>query len=398
MAVDGRQIPDSSFLTDKYDRRKILYHPEVIARLFKTGDTWPVMVNTGFTTYCNHSCVWCSSAYTTRVIPSLKTRDELLVPAWLWIKNMKILADKGTKSLIIAGQGEPLLHPKADEMLNAVADSGLKYMMFTNGERVTAKHYDSFFAAALSIRFSVDAATPEMHKRWHAADRSEGRGSSNFNRVVENIRGLVEEKKRRGATHPDIGVQMICSSLTEEDFDAFAVLFKEVGVDFVVYKALQRTSSAEDDTTISPLDLHESEEHRSQQARSMINQLAEIKEKYEDNSFQIHVKADQIEQAYVKEFNGAERYDRCRAHALVPMMEPDGNVYICVDHGGRPEFVIGNIYQNTIDEIWESDQRKKAIANIDLKTKCPAGCFLDETNVVLHQIENPDPSVHHLLV
>lgn len=387
----------SAFCQNKYDRRKLLYHPEAIAKLLKDGDCWPVTVNTGFTTYCNHSCTWCSTAYTTRLIPKEKSRDQLIVSPAVWIKNMKILAAGGTKGMIISGQGEPLLHPKATEMLDAVADTEIRYMMFSNGERLGPRHYDALFKSALAIRFSIDAATEELHTKYHAAENSNGRGSADFNKVVANLRELVEEKRRRGSVFPHLGAQMICSKLTESDFEGFAKLFKEVGIDYVVYKSLQRNES-NSGITLSSHDIHETEEDRRAQAAKMLKQLLDIKNRYESENFEVHVKADQIEHAYVKQFNGSERYKKCRAHPLTPMMEPDGKVYVCIDHGGNDEFVIGNIYDNDFDEIWASDRRQEVIQNIDLNKKCPAGCFLDEANVILDELAAPLPTHHHQLI
>ncbi|MBI2058265.1 MAG: radical SAM protein [Nitrospirae bacterium] len=387
----------TAFCLSRYDRRKIFYHPEAVASLVKTGDCWPVSVSTGFTTYCNHSCAWCSSAYTTRKTPSLKAKDELIIQPDVWIRNVKILAAGGTQGLTIAGQGEPLLHPSARTMLDAASDLGLRYMLFTNGEHLTDKFFPSLFAGAVAVRFSVDAASKSLHSRWHAAANSNGRGRADFDRVLRNIRHLVEEKRRRGSLYPHIGCQMICSPLTEEDFEGFAALFGEVGVDYVVFKSLQRNRSNEH-ITVSSMDLHSTEDAREEQAAAMVSRLLDIQSRYQTERFEVHVKVDQIRRAYVKQFNGAERYDRCRAHPLVPMMEPDGNVYLCIDHGGDPEFVIGNIYEDSMDKIWESKRRQDVARKIDLKRKCPAGCFLDETNVILHQITNPDPNLHHVLI
>ena len=229
------------FCRDRYDRRKVLYHPRAIAEILETGDTWPVTVNTGFTTYCNHSCAWCSSAYTTRRPVTTKRRDELVIDPDVWRRNVAILAERGTRGLIIAGQGEPLLHPDARGMLAFAAGRGLRYMLFTNGERMGAKYVDTLLAGAVAVRFSVDAATPEMHRRVPAAANAQGRGRADFGRVVENIRRLVAEKRRRGLALPDIGCQMICSSLTEPDFEGFARLFRDIGVDYVVYKRSSAT-------------------------------------------------------------------------------------------------------------------------------------------------------------
>lgn len=385
------------FCEDRYDRRKLFYHPRAVAELLETGDCWPVTVNTGFTTYCNHSCVWCSSAYTTRVTPTLKQRNELIIDPAVWIDNVRILAKGGTKGLIIAGQGEPLLHPAALEMLSAASQAGLGYMLFSNGERLTAKHYDALFAGALAVRFSVDAATPEMHARWHAAKNASGRGKADFAAVLQNIRALVAEKRRRGASRPHIGCQMICSKLTEPDFEAFAALFRDIGVDYVAYKSLQR-NDANAAISLSSLDLHADEAERQLQAEAMTRQLLAIKQRFQRADFAVHVKVDQIATAYVRKFNGAERYDRCRAHPLVPMIEPDGKVYLCIDHGGDSDFVIGNIYDDPIDRIWVSPRRQEVAARIDLKGKCPAGCFLDQSNVLLHRLAQPDPDVHHQLI
>ncbi|MBM3492356.1 MAG: hypothetical protein FJX68_18325 [Alphaproteobacteria bacterium] len=130
----------------------------------------------------------------------------------------------------------------------------------------------------------------------------------------------------------------------------------------------------------------------------MLRQLLAIKQRYQRANFAVHVKVDQIASAYVRQFNGALRYDRCRAHPLVPMIEPDGKVYLCIDHGGDADFVIGNIYDDSIDRIWTSERRRQVAERIDLLRKCPAGCFLDDSNLLLHRLAKPDPDLHHQLV
>ncbi len=382
---------------DRYDRRKVLYHPRALADLLEAGDTWPVTVNTGFTTYCNHSCVWCSSAYTTRIEPSLKTRNELIIQPDVWINTIRRLAKGGTKGLIIAGQGEPLLHPEGASMLDAVADTGMHFMLFTNGQRMHERYHDSFFKSAAAIRFSVDAATESLHAQWHAAENAQGRGRSNFGQVVENIGKLVLEKRRRGTDLPHLGCQMICSSLTRSDFEEFARFFRDLGVDYVVYKPLQ-SNTATRSLVVSALDLHGSQEERATYAKEMIAELLDIKARYQRPGFEVHVKMDQIAQAYVKKFNGAERYKKCRAHPLTPMIEPNGDVYVCIDHGGSSDMVIGNIYDDDFDRIWRSEQRQKVIDSIDLVNRCPAGCFLDQANVILDELDRPDPSLHTMLI
>ena len=310
-----------------YDRNKILLYPDKIDEIIKKGTTWPVTVNTGFTTYCNHSCVWCSSAYTTRVNPKEKGRDKLLINSNVWIENMKIVGKNGTKGLIIAGQGEPLLHPKANEMLDEISNTNLKYMIFSNGEKLNADIIKTILKSCIAIRFSVDAGTNEIHKKWHSAKNSNGRGNSNFNNVIENISNLVKYKKDKKVENMQIGCQMISSKLTEPDFEIFAKTFKDIGVDYIVYKSLQG-NIINKNISLSSFDLHSSIEDRKKFADQMIEKLSFIKNKYEDKKFRVYVKVDQIKSAYVKKHNGATNYSICRAHSLVPMIEPDGKVYM----------------------------------------------------------------------
>lgn len=383
--------------TDKYDRRKVLFHPRQVGALLETGDAWPITVNTGFTTYCNHSCIWCSSAYTTRIDPKLKGRDKLLIDADVWIDNIERLAKKGTKGLIIAGQGEPLLHPEAERMLSRASESGLSYMIYTNGERLGDRFHDSLLRSCLAIRFSVDAASSEMHEKYHAAKNLNGRGKANFERVLTNIKRLVAEKQRRGLETPTLGVQMICSELTEPEFEEFVKLFKSVGVDYVAFKALQ-ANGANRDLIASSFSMIEDERERVRHADQMVTKLMELKKEYETEGFDVFVKGAQIKSAYVSEYNASMNYQKCIAHPLTPMIEPDGKVYLCIDMGGNDDFVIGNIYEDNIETIWSSNRRKEVIKKIDLNNICPAGCFLDDTNKILTELLNPPIDVHSALI
>jgi cyclic pyranopterin phosphate synthase len=383
--------------SDKYDRKKVLYHTHTVSRLLSTGDAWPITVNTGFTTYCNHSCIWCSSAYTTRIDPKQKGRDKLLIDPKIWIDNMERLSKNGTKGLIIAGQGEPLLHPESESMLNRASELGLSYMVYTNGERLGTRFHDSLLSSCLSVRFSVDAASREMHEKYHAAKNLNGRGKANFELVLSNIENLVYEKRRRNLQTPTIGVQMICSELTEPEFEPFVRLFKGVGVDYIAFKALQ-ANDANRDLIASSFSMIDNERERELHAEKMIKKLWDLKELYSDDQFEIFVKGDQIKSAYVSQYNGALNYKMCIAHPLTPMIEPDGNVYLCIDMGGNDDFVIGNIYEDDIETIWRSKRRQQVIEKIDLHRVCPAGCFLDDTNKILTELLEPPTNVHPALI
>ena len=74
-------------------------------------------------------------------------------------------------------------------------------------------------------------------------------------------------------------------------------------------------------------------------------------------------------------------------------MDEDGSVELCGNLKGRG-FKLGNIYEQSLKEIWSSEHRKKIINKIDL-CKCPAGCKLDPLNKVLWDAFEPDENNLH---
>ena len=54
---------------------------------------------------------------------------------------------------------------------------------------------------------------------------------------------------------------------------------------------------------------------------------------------------------------------------------------------GNKKYAIGDLSKNTIEEIWESDQRKSALNNVDVNSfECPPLCRHDGTNRTLHEL------------
>ena len=80
-------------------------------------------------------------------------------------------------------------------------------------------------------------------------------------------------------------------------------------------------------------------------------------------------------------------------------IDSKGNVWPCVAHIGDGDFFFGNINEQSFDEIWEGEQRQKALKLLDdkdLSSICQSACRLDEINKYLNEIRHPGAHVNFI--
>lgn len=169
------------------------------------------------TDICNHNCPFCDGFYRSLTAAHLPwPRIERL------IEEMEEL---GVLSVVIAGdRGEPLLHPEIDRVLGRLADSPIRYGIYTNGVLIKPVLWPSLSRAAF-VRVSVDAATAPTHALMHGYPAFRG----DFDRVVDNVRRLGE---RQG----DVGVSFVLTAGNAHEIAAAADCFLAAGARFIEYK------------------------------------------------------------------------------------------------------------------------------------------------------------------
>jgi hypothetical protein len=61
------------------------------------------------------------------------------------------------------------------------------------------------------------------------------------------------------------------------------------------------------------------------------------------------------------------------------------------DSYGNPDYTIGNLFENTLDEIWRSEQRRDVLGRVNarqcFRTACPHNSRGHHHNRIFHQIE-----------
>jgi MoaA/NifB/PqqE/SkfB family radical SAM enzyme len=147
---------------------------------------------------CNTNCSHCW-VHT----PSVKHSKEFLDMSFPMDRFKKMIddaADLKVETLILQGDGEPLLHPNSLEMLRYARNKGLDVRFFTNGillnERIAREVVEM---GVKEIYCSFPAGTPETYKKINSMQKPE-----TYHTVVKNLKKIMEIKKELGKQDPRI--------------------------------------------------------------------------------------------------------------------------------------------------------------------------------------------------
>jgi radical SAM protein with 4Fe4S-binding SPASM domain len=168
---------------------------------------FPMMCVISFTYVCNAKCLNCP--YT-----NSKIRDDYKDRPYMQEDTFKIIADQCGKYgtwVRISGGGEPMLHPKAVELIEYAKKVGARIGLITNGSRFTEESSQRLLRANVDmIEFSVDAADEDTYTRV--------RNGLKWKPLIANVKRMVELRNQMKSQ-----TKIIASSINQEGVDIEAV-------------------------------------------------------------------------------------------------------------------------------------------------------------------------------
>lgn len=340
------------------DNHKLMYHPERVAEFKKKGDCFPVYVEIGLTNACNHKCIFCALDYL--------ENEGTFIDKEVLISNLKNMAENGVKSVMFAGEGEPLLHKDVCLFVKKAKEFGIDISITTNGVLFSEEKIKECLSDLSWIRFSIDAGTPESYSKIHRAPVSD------FDIIIKNLRNAVDFKEKNNL-NVTIGTQLLLISSNSEEAIILAEKLKEIGVDNLQIKPYSHHPKSLNDISVK---------------YDKSNQLKEELTKLNSDKFKIYFRSSTMER-----IQDGINYPECYGLPFFALIDSKGNVIPCNLYYGNPEFTYGNLYKNSFPEIWRSERRKQILQKLREKgvKECRVGCRLDPINRYLHRIKNPHP-------
>ncbi|MBS3074998.1 radical SAM protein [Candidatus Pacearchaeota archaeon] len=338
------------------DSHKLMYHPERVAEYKSKKDCYPIYIEIGLTNACNHKCVFCALDYLEN--GGIFFNKEVL------LLNLKLMAEKGVKSIMFAGEGEPLLHKDIGLFVQKAKEYGIDISITTNGILFDESKIEQCLPYLSWIRFSIDAGTPESYAKIH------GTNEEDFLKLMNNIQNAVEFKNNN-KLDVTIGAQFLMISHNLNEAKILAEKLKEIGTDNLQIKPYSHHPKSLNDFSVGI------EEQ---------NRIRDELKHFDSENFKILFRKSTIER-----INDGINYPECYGLPFFVLIDSKGNVIPCNLHYGTPEFIYGNLYEKNFQEIWESERRKMIIKKLKEKgvSECRKGCRLDSINRYLHRLKNP---------
>ena len=352
----------------KIDNHKLNYHPDRVSEWLAAGDVYPIYVEISPAGACNHRCTFCAVDYIGYEVVFLD-KDILKT-------RLEEMGKLGIRSVMFAGEGEPLLHKALPEIIRHTKASGIDVAITTNAVPLTMDWCNAALESVTWIKVSINAGTAKTYSQIHKTHEKD------FHKVLSNIEAaatLRDQNKWSCA----IGSQMV---LLPENLDEALVLaktMKSVGCDYLVIKPYSQHNSSI---------TREYQDFRYEENSQFKNDL----ESLNDDRFNVVFRSKTMNK--LSETN--HYYSKCYSTPnFWAYIMANGSVYGCSAYLLDEKFCYGNIIGNSFEEIWQGSKRRENIGfvknELDIKD-CRKNCRMDEVNRYLWDLKHPSEHVNFI--
>ena len=351
----------------RIDSHKLMFHVERVARWLRGGDVYPIYVEIATAGTCNHRCTYCALDY-------MDYRHRFLDTALLK-ERISEMARLGVKSVMYAGEGEPLLHKDIAGIINHTKHSGIDVAVTTNGVCFTEKLARKTLSSITWIKVSINAGTRETYARIHRTNPRD------FDIVIKNISDAVRVRAEQNLK-TTIGMQMVLLPENAGEAVLLARKAKEIGADYLVIKPYSQHH------------MSRTREYEGLKYSDYYNMNEELG-KLVDRDFKVIFRINTMK----KLDEGERSYKKCLALPFWSYIDAGGGLWGCSAYLGDERFLYGNIIENTFEEIWKGGRRKRVLEYVEKELdigECRKNCRMDEVNRYLWELKHPSLHVNFI--
>lgn len=333
---------------------KLIYHVKEVSDWLDGKNVAPIYVEIGPSNICNHHCLFCALDYmdkSKKVIMEKNTMFNLL-------ENM---ANFGVKSIMFAGEGEPMIYPHIIEATQKAKNFGLDIAITTNGVAFNPQKCSQILPHLSWIKFSIDAGDAEIYSKIH------GCKPQDFETLMNNLNFACQMRQKQNLSCT-IGAQMLMLEQSIQTVEKLTIQVRNLGLDYLVLK---------------PYSQHpKSINHLSFDRPKYDAMLIELTQKYSTENFKLiyrNLSAKEIEQDEIP-------YEQCYGVNFFALIEATGDIIPCNLFHDSDEFIYGNLYKQSFEEIWKGKQRQEILNKLQKRgcNSCRKGCRLHHVNKYLN--------------
>lgn len=332
---------------------KILYQTDFTKQVLNDEvPVYPHMIELWLTDRCNLNCYWCVEKETRKNSPGDWDLEVLK-------QRLTEFAAHGTKAVTLEGGGEPTLYPYLEELTTHIASLGMDMGLTTNGVVIPN---DNVLSKMKWVRLSLDAPNAEAFKQVKGVDK--------FDQVMSNVKEYGIRCKELG---PIFGISYVITPFSKDVEPLLQELVTYKGIDYIQIKSV-----TESDDYIP------------------VNEdTFGWTKKYNTDTMDVYI---------FDCFPGNDGVG-CITHPITSTVVNNGDILFCKRLKANPKYangatIIGNIYKNTVEEVYKGSKRKEFSDLVKDKEfcikECPS-CRLSKYNYVLWNMKEQKTSTSNFL-
>lgn len=321
----------------------------------------PIYVEISPVGACNHRCTFCAVDYIGYKSVFLDTQKIC--------NSLSVMGANGVRSVMYAGEGEPLLHKDIAQIVNHAKVSGIDNAFTTNGVHLSQKFLEQCGESISWIKVSFNAGDRETYSKIHRTQ------AKDYDRVVENLKRAVEWKKKTNSNLV-IGIQSLLLPENAHTMEELVLVSKQIGLDYVVIKPYSQHRFSE------------TEVYKDIDYRPYL-EMGQKLSVHNSDSFNVVFRLNTINNWLNQQEN---RYCKCMATpSMWGYIMADGSVYSCSAYLLDERFKLGNINDDDFSVIWTSERKMSNAAyvanELDI-AECRVNCRMDQVNRYLDIVIN----------
>ena len=337
------------------DGTKIAWHEDRLKQWANGERFAPITVDIALTRACNYGCHFCYAM--------LQENDRKTITKQIAYDFLEDCADIGVRGVSLVGDGESTISPVFVDTIQRGNELGLSMAVASNGLTLTRRRAEEVLPHLTYLRINFSAGDAKRYAEIMGVKEAW------FDRVCQNIREMVEIKKRNNLD-VTIGMQMVVMPEYEDQVVPLAKLGKELRPDYLV---LKHCSDDEEGALGVDYDGYE----------RFYDKLREA-ESYSDENYKCVVKWSKIEA------KGTRSYQRCYGAPFLIQMSGTGLVAPCsmMFNERYKKYHLGNICEQRFRDIIFSDDywevmNHLASPNFNAQVSCPTLCLQHKFNEAL---------------
>lgn len=337
------------------DGHKLLYHLEAVQKWQRGEDIVPIHVEISPTSLCNQRCRFCYRDFA--------GHKANMLSRGIFLSLMRSMAKVGVKSVLLAGDGEPMLNKATPEAIILGKRLRIDMALNTNGVLLNEDIARKVLPSLTWLRFSIMSCDPKHFTRIH------GVPAEQLRQAIENIKKCVKIKKDMKLP-VTLGIQQVLLSDNARDVYAEAKLAKSIGVDYYVLKPFSKHPKNIYDSND---DLHIKYKKELKKAEGLATSRFKVIIRWKTFSDK-----------------GVRDYDRCMGIPFIAQIGADGGIYSCCPFFGNPRFCFGNLNKHSFEKILKSRRRaiviRDVVDNVNVRRECMTYCRHHQINKFLWQL------------